>query len=162
MGLDLASRDQCLCNRCLYRSDDLHNGHSLQIQLRQSALRPPLLFDLHGDRLHGLGDFLHGRDAVPIQLRSLLLRLHLLQPRRGLRHLHLRNRTKIDPFFAQYAPAVIKKFFLVFISCLVCYLLSFFPDVPLPRGSNPSGPPGCCSSPWLSTTSAPFSRPADL
>lgn len=31
--------------------------------------------------------------------------------------------------FGKYAPDPLKKGFLVFISCLVCYLLSFFPDV---------------------------------
>ena len=33
--------------------------------------------------------------------------------------------------FGKYAPEGLKKGFLVFISCLVCYLLSFFPDVRL-------------------------------
>ncbi|CBK24996.2 uncharacterized protein [Blastocystis hominis] len=30
--------------------------------------------------------------------------------------------------FGTYAPPLVKKAFLIFISCLVCYLLSFFPD----------------------------------
>ena len=54
--------------------------------------------------------------------------------------------------FGSVIPDLMKKTFLVFISCLVCYLLSFFPNVPFLLSLHSSGRPGCCWWRWRCTT----------
>lgn len=122
MGLHLASCDKFFCNCALYWPNDLHYGHFIQIPLRQGALRSPLFLHLHGYRVYRLGDILHGGHAVPVQLRSAFLCLHILQSRCCCSYLYFRKCNQRAFFLFSLLPPSLKSFssFLLAASSATC------------------------------------------